>query len=524
MEIPAGLGEPATKAIKETFDYLHEKLQTGSRTDRAGMAAAIAENDILSSPINALLQEWINVATSVPADKIVEERAKVEKRLIEKLTIIRSLAASLSPDDAKTTLETLAKAQSYGNALGDLLMASEKNPQYAWVKDAVKFIFSAQTEIDPGTNPIGEMVKALTGHRYPDPNFAFSCTLMAFAKPQKRKDIIDKCLESDAVKKMDVAQKQELFKALCEKGAVSPLEVDEAIGPKAGATPEEEAEWGKFLDGISVAWEEKYDFMQEAKRLCVESYGAKNAANEMFTLSGFMRLFGYVAGSATVLLNWIVNFKEIKKDPSYAFKIPHVLFGLGEIGAAAIFGSDKSIGELLASKETRDTQDHNKALEGLLKVVSASPRGWKSALEMKDPSGDSFGVKTLASFVSEKNKDNNFQENEATFENFKLFLENMKKEDPTKPYDQLLAQLKKVESNEGNADLTGTRFKKLAFAFAKLNIGPADNAGELYQEALVEAKQGPTNTPKEDTSKPAATPTAQPVTPPPAPPTKPATP
>jgi len=239
---------------------------------------------------------------------------------------------------------------------------------------------------------------------------------------------------------------------------------------------------------MAALWEEKYDYIKRAQYLMGESYGAKNMANEMLTLKNVLTTFGYIAGSMTILLNGICNWKKIKEDPSYIAKIPQVWIGVGEIAAATFADSDKTLGEIVAGKDTIESWDIKKSQDGILSVVSASPRGWKTMLE-----GDqNFGVIALSEFVNSKLDSNeNLQEKEATVAKFKEFLKFQESQNPGKNYDKILAQLEAIEGKE-NPETTSTRFRKLTMAFSKLKIG-GDTAVETYQEnlAIAQGKESP---------------------------------
>jgi hypothetical protein len=205
----------------------------------------------------------------------------------------------------------------------------------------------------------------------------------------------------------------------------------------------------------------------------------------MFTVSNILRTFGYVAGTATVLLNWVVNYKDIKEDPTYAFRIPQVLFGGAEVAVAAYSDSDKTPGEMIASKDTLKGWNDKKAQDNLLSVVGASPRGWKALLE----DNNSLGIRTLAVFVNEKCKNgDDLKESETTVAKFEAYVKELQAKNTGKPYDQLLAQVSKIVGSEDNSDLTGSRFKKLANSFLKLDmLGDDMEVVNTYNNALTGA-------------------------------------
>jgi len=195
----------------------------------------------------------------------------------------------------------------------------------------------------------------------PEPAFSYACTLLGFAKPEQRRAIVTLALNDEEIKTSPEKRKT-LITRLNDMGTISPLEAEEFL-PDIFSDIE--------IQKMGELWEEKYDLIKRAKHLSEESYGAKNMANEMFTLTNIAKTFGYVAGSLTVLLNGICNWKAIKEDPSSFFRIPQVWFGVGEIAAASYADSDRKMGEILADKSTLDTWNRTKSLDGLLAVVSA---------------------------------------------------------------------------------------------------------------------------------------------------------
>lgn len=263
---------------------------------------------------------------------------------------------------------------------------------------------------------------------------------------------------------------------------------------------------------MAILWEEKYDYIKRAKHLVGESYGAKNMANEMLTFSNILKTFGYVAGTMTVLLNGICNWKKIKENPSEFVKIPQVWIGVSEFAIASYMDSDKNFNEIASGKDSVESWDAKKSMDGLLSVVSASPRGWKAMLD----DDQNFGVRTLGEFVAAKSDGNQeLKTKEATVENFKGFLKTQETENPDKNYDKILAQVESIEKSEGNLETTNTRFLKLTSAFSKLKIvGNGDQALETYKTSLAIAKgEKPMPTaPEIAGSAPSAAPAATPTT------------
>ncbi|MFA6917748.1 MAG: hypothetical protein WC285_02840 [Candidatus Gracilibacteria bacterium] len=513
--IPEHLPPEAKKTIEETADYVRDRVDAGS-TDRADFSEAVAMNQIMS-PVDEILQNWDTLVQTKGQDDLI-------KLLTQRSEAIKAYVAQMTPAEMRLTLENLAKMEQCGQEFARLLTDStnpENKEKYGWVEGALRYVMNlpatGESSKDAGKENIEQSIaEHLPGILSDDPskqtaenldaNAAYAATLLAFASPDKRRSIIKICFEKEVSKKAlkakavkrektEIETQKDLLKALCERGAISPLEVDEAVKTVAG---EKEKFTDEEIAVMSQHWEEKNNFLARAKELSVESYGAKNAANEMFTLSNVLRVFGYVAGSLTMALNGIFNFKKIKEDPSYFFRIPQVWLGAGEVAVAAYSDSDSTFGEMTASKETISNWDQNKAREGLLSVVSASPRGWKSLLEGAQLGGNPyFGVKALGEFAAKRCNDNGkFKDKEGTVANFRKFLEEKERQTPGQGYKSLLDQMNKVIQNENNAEVTETRFQKLAGSFVKLSI-LGDNAQALksYEDNL-EIAQGIETAPK----------------------------
>lgn len=504
---PENLPDGVKAEIQETERHLKGKMDAW-HTARSNFSETVVEGQLMR-PLDEILQGWDARLQAFEAEEGDKSKAmdKMVALVRQRSEVIKAYIDQMTPADMRLTLETLARMEQYGQEFAKLLIDStdpEKKKKYAWVENALRYVMgvpaSGSSSADAKKDEIQDIAKHLVGEQVsqeqagePEPNFSYACTLLAFAKPEQRKEIVEKVLarkelEATAAKEgIPVLEaKKRLLKTLCDRGAVSPLEVEEALGKEAFSDPE--------MQAMADLWEEKYDYMKQAKYLAGESYGATNAANEMFTLSNILRVFGYVAGSATVLLNGIVNWKEIKEDPSYFFKIPQVWMGGAAIATSAVAGSDQTLGEMTASKDTIATWDGKKSRDALLSVVSASPRGWKKILE----DNQYTGVRILAEFITQRCNDNGtLKEKEATAANFKEFLERQKRINPAKEaiYDSLLAQMNAIEKNERNPDVTATRFQKVANAFVKLNIlGDNDQVAGIYQQSLdiAQGKSAPT--------------------------------
>ncbi|MFA7686037.1 MAG: hypothetical protein WCX95_04530, partial [Candidatus Gracilibacteria bacterium] len=405
----------------------------------------------------------------------------------------------------RLTVENLAKMEQYGHKFSELLTLTTgpEKEKFDWVKDALRYVMGlpgeGQSTVSANEGKVHEdIARALENplgpKDTPEPNFSYGCTILAFAKPEQRKAIVEIALGSDALQKRAqgkggdlptalLAEKKSLLTILCNQGAVSPLEADEYLG-KAAFSDQEMQEMGQL-------WEEKFDYIKRSKYLVAESYGAKNMANEMLSVGNILTTFGYVAGTMTILMNGICNWKTIKEDPVAFLKIPQVWIGAAEIAAATYSDSEQTLGEISAGKETVRDWDTKKSRDGILSVISASPRGWNAMLD----SDESFGVKALAEFVATKNdSDGEFKAAESTVVNFKTFLEEKELKTSNKSYGKILAQMKTIETSENNADMTSTRFLKLTTAFSKLKIVGDGNVVETYQAnlAAAEGKELPT--------------------------------
>jgi hypothetical protein len=489
---PEHLPEDVADTIKATERHVKGKMDAW-HTDRANFAEEVVMARMME-PLDEVLRNWdemVRDLTSQEGDKAI---AKLTDLVRQRSEVIKAQIDNMTPADMRLTVETLAKMEQYGEKFAELLKltTSQEKSQFSWVEDALRYVMGL-----PGVNQNGSadskerkdkvyasIVKALENPKnptdIPEPNFSYACTLLAFAKPEDRKAIVAKALENPKLK-AEPDGKKKFLTTLCHQGAVSPLEAEEYLAGEATFSDTE-------IGAMAALWEEKYDYIKRAQYLMGESYGAKNMANEMLTLKNVLTTFGYIAGSMTILLNGICNWKKIKEDPSYIAKIPQVWIGVGEIAAATFADSDKTLGEIVAGKDTIESWDIKKSQDGILSVVSASPRGWKTMLE-----GDqNFGVIALSEFVNSKLDSNeNLQEKEATVAKFKEFLKFQESQNPGKNYDKILAQLEAIEGKE-NPETTSTRFRKLTMAFSKLKIG-GDTAVETYQEnlAIAQGKESP---------------------------------
>lgn len=480
---PEYLPEEVRKDIKETESHVKRKINAW-HTDRSNFSEEIVMRQLMK-PLDEILQNWDERAVEFPGkDKVERERglaALVKRRAI----VIKDQIDSMTPADMRLTLENLAKMEKYGEMFSEMLMVStdmrdpEKQKEFAWVENALRYVMVhpgvGHSSVDANKSEVHKAIaKALKSYPSatdePQPAFSYACTLLAFASPKQRREIVELALKEEKDPK-------KFIKRLNEMGAVSPLEADEFLKEKFDET--ELTEMGK-------AWEDKYDFLKRAKYLTEESYGAKNMANEMFTLSNALITFGYVAGSLTVLLNGICHWTDIKEDPMNFFKIKQVPIGAAGIVAAAIADSDKTVSEIVAGKDTMATWDDKKSLDGIYSVVSASPRGWKALLE----EDNYLGVKAMGEFVAKYSKNpKDLKEKDATLENFKEFLTEESRKDSKKDYGKILEKTKKIEETESSVDMSETRFKKLAMAFSKLDIvGDSDQARKTYVSKLKKAQ------------------------------------
>lgn len=476
---PEHLPEDVKDTIKETVSHVKGKMDAW-HTDRSNFAESVVMDQIME-PLDSVLENWDTLLQDFESKDKIHGQANLTELVRKRAEVIKGLLDSMTPDDMRLTLENLAKMETYGEKFAEILM--EERPQFAWVKNALRYVIGLPAAGHNGAaghnEPVvqGQIAAALINPPASDadplknPEFSYACTLLAFANPKQRKEIVAKALTVEKNPK-------ELISRLNQMGAVSPLEAEEFLDEGAFSDPEIE-EMGKL-------WEEKYDFTKRAKYISEESYGAKNMANEMFTLTNLAKVFGYVAGSLTVLLNGITHWQQIKDDPTYIARIPQVWIGVGEIAAASYADSDRTLGEILADKSTLDSWNHKKSVDGLLSVVSASPRGWKKMLE----GNGHLGVKVLAEFVGKYSKgEKDLKEKDATLENFKKFLAERNSVDPTKGYASILEELEKIEGAEVSSGISNTRFKKLAMAFSKLEISHPDQpAIDTYTASLDEAQ------------------------------------
>jgi hypothetical protein len=516
---PDNLPDSIKDEIKETERIVKSKIDAYN-TDRSNFAEAVVKEKILS-PLDDVLKNWRDLRMEQSEEALFE----LIKRRSE---VIRAYVENMTPDEMRLTIENLAKMETLGNKFAELLVIGtdpEKKAKYGWVENALRYVMglpltgkSAASTVEDGIEQdiathLLELLPrnpANSINTNEESNAAFSWMLLAFAKPEQKRRIMEKCLKDpkleerakDRGEDLKTTQKT-LLEALCERGAISPLEMEE-LGGRDNFSDQE-------IHDAATMWEEKYGFLERARHLAAESYGARNAANEMFTLTNIIKIFGYVVGTTTVVFNGICNWKTLKKNPSAFFKMPQVWLGAAEILTATYMDSDKNLSEITASKETLATWNATKSREALLAVISASPRGWKPLLE-----DDNYvGLRVMAEFVSQKCTDNkDLKEDEATVANFETFLNEQKKSNQEKAqiYDRLLSQLKQIKEGEKSEEITDTRFKKLANAFIKLDILGDNNQVKIYRDNLDIAQGKAPRTESEPPIPPVTTPpTTQPA-------------
>lgn len=508
--MPSYMPEAFRDIVDDAKKRVNAKIEAAG-TPRADFAEEMAEKQLLR-PLVDIVDNW----DPEKADDLIKlARARSE--------VIKQYVDSMTPADMKMTLETLAKMEQFGQKFSQLLIqgtSPENQAKFGWVRNALRYVMGlpaeGQSSADAGKEDIEKSIAEHLVAVLPsdpvkshadnlDPNAAYAANLLAFAKPEQRRSIVKICLESEGLKAKAAERqkkapektqeeafeeaKKELLKALCERGSLSPLEAEEAIREEGQKSSNAKLDFtDKEMQKMAVLWEEKNDFMRRAKKLSTDSYGAYNAANEMLTLTNIAIVFGYIAGGGTILLNGIANWKQIYENPSHLVRIPQVWIGALEMTAAAVAGSDQSLSEMTASKETRENWDQNKAREGLYSVVSASPRGWKRMLE----ENNYFGMKTLAEFVKQKRQGGeggeNLKEENITLEKFREFLDKEKEKNPNAGHEALKTQLDAIEKSENSKETTENRFKKLATAFNKLKIVGGTSDEETYRNNLAIAQ------------------------------------
>ncbi|MDD3861332.1 MAG: hypothetical protein PHP74_00335 [Candidatus Gracilibacteria bacterium] len=483
---PEYLPEGIKQDIKETESHIKRRINAWN-TARSNFSEEIVMRQLMK-PLDEILQNWDEMSVEFPGKDKIERESGLAELVRRRAEVIKAQIDSMTPADMRLTLENLAKMEKYGEILSKMLMDStdmrdpEKQKKFAWVERGLRYVMGipgvGHSSVDANKEDIHkDIAKALENPPKhtdePQPAFSYACTLLAFASPKQRREIVELALKGEK----DPKKQKDLIKRLNEMGAVSPMEADEFLKGKFDE---------KELTKMGEDWENTYDFLKRAKYLTEESYGAKNMANEMFTLTNALKTFGYVAGSLTVLLNGICHWSDIKKDPMSFFKIKQVWIGAAEIGAAAIADSDKTVSEIVADKGTTESWDYKKSLDGIYSVVSASPRGWKAVLE----EDGYLGVKALGEFVAKYSKnEKDLKEKDATLENFKEFLTEESRKDSKKDYGKILGKLIKIEETEKTGGMSETRFKKLAMAFSKLNIvGDGEQARKTNVERLEEAQ------------------------------------
>lgn len=481
---PENLGEQ----VQKDYDNLKstvEKNIDASNVNRINMAENVVKK-ILLKPAENMISNWDAIKKQFNYD----DKAMVEK-FAEKSKAVINYINSLTPDEMRLTTENLAKMQQQAQTFADMLSADitlESDKQkYPWVKEGLSYVLKIGPSKPDAKLKTFISISENLDNKTDEKAAAFARTMMTMAKPEERMQMVKFHLykkagiaikdndviptDADAFTKLEGEKlkitKDEILE-LNKFGVVSPAEMDELLP-------------GKFTDEesqkASKLWEEKYDLVKKGKFLAQPIYGT---SYDMFTFKNLGKLFGYIAGSCTMLFNGLANYENIKKDPLSLFSLPQFWIGAAEFGGAAYLSTEKTMGEITAGADTKKGWDATKAREALFTVTSASPRGWKTMIE----ANQFGGVNVLNDYVLNQTKNDKLQEDQLSVADFKAFLE-MDKGKNSDKYGAVLATLESTTKAEGDPTLSNERFKKICKSFSTLRISNQSS----YDKALAEAKK-----------------------------------
>lgn len=267
-------------------------------------------------------------------------------------------------------------------------------------------------------------------------------------------------------------------------GALGPSEMEE-IHPGILDDPEKKDQYAEI-------YKRQHDFAQAAQHIIKEPLYSRNTAGEMLTLKNTGLFIAEVAAVTTVVANIITTFyasggfKRPGAGLVAALKNPYVWWGTGVFALARhIQKGDKTLGDVIESKEERDTKARRHAARQL-KIGTESNNGWREFFVQEQYAGATVFSEFVDSLVKRDEKINKKGLTVAAF--YKWLKRKTETSQDKEKYQKLLDQFK--ETADGFT-LRGYKIQnyevaRFVEAFIVRNIG-GDEVQVQYETALKEA-------------------------------------
>lgn len=478
-----GRGDFVESAVRELMDDpIKDALKKWEETKK--LLEAQQKEEDSNENLKQFKEALDNETTSV-MEKIAEAERLLEK-YIEEMT--RDSGGKLDAE----ALAALKDGNRRANNMAKLIMNGNKG-----IKEAVRWVLRAPNTADAGKKGafkalVAELQKGgeMTGYAW---------MIIRFMNPEDKKEFttlyVKTCTYDEAAKFMAEGNKLGTF-TLEERENILKENFKDSYKE---LTSEQKQQF-------AINWKVQNVFKEEAERLVKVSYGAKNAAGEMFTFKNILFFVGQVVAATGLVANAAATFfvGGAWKKPGKALRDflanNNVKLAAGVLG---VIHAVKKTGSVTAAINTfsetgNDKQDKEKkgANRDLKNVLKVNP-GWKDFLESKDH----FGVAQLGEFVKSKidSKTQKVDKNRLTLAEFTDWLQKKTKDSKgaeKDKYNSLAQRFSKtgekytISESQTKYPTDNTEFKMLANAFAVYQLWGAETT-RRYSSATATAPKVP---------------------------------